>query len=42
MIGRLRMRLPVTAKIAFATAAMIGGVEASPTPPQAGPPLGTM
>ena len=42
MIGRLRMRLPVTAKIAFATAAVIGGVEASPTPPQSGPPLGTM
>jgi len=39
-IGRLRMRLPVAAKIAFVTAGAIGGVPGSPTPPGASP-LGT-
>ncbi len=32
-IGRVRMRLPVAAKIAFTTAGAIGGVPGSPTPP---------
>jgi hypothetical protein len=35
------MRLPVAAKIAFATAAAIGGTPGSPAPPQISPPLGT-
>ena len=34
MIGSERMRLPVAAKIAFATAAATGGVAGSPAPPQ--------
>ena len=40
-IGRLLIRCPVSAKIAFTTAGAIGGVPGSPTPP--GPSvLGTM
>ena len=39
--GSLRMRLPVAANIAFATAGAIGGVPGSPIPPGASR-LGTM
>jgi hypothetical protein len=35
--GSVRSRLPVAAKIAFATAGAIGGVPGSPTPPGAAP-----
>jgi hypothetical protein len=33
LIGKLRIRFPVAAKIAFTTAGAIGGVPGSPTPP---------
>src|SRR5271156_4413869 len=36
--GSERMRLPVTAKIALATAGAIGGVPGSPMPPHLAPP----
>ena len=38
-IGRLRMRFPVTAKIALHTAGATGGVPGSPMPPQRAPRL---
>ena len=38
-IGRLRMRFPVTAKIALHTAGATGGVPGSPIPPQRAPLL---
>src|ERR1700728_861511 len=41
MTGSVRIRLPVAAKIAFATAAAIGPVAGSPAPPQTLPPLGS-
>ena len=36
-IGRLRMRLPVAAKMALVTAGAMGGVPGSPMPPGASP-----
>ena len=39
--GKLRRRLPVAAKIAFATAGAIGGVPGSPTPPMDDEPVST-
>jgi len=36
-IGSLRSRLPVAAKIAFATAAAVAAVPGSPIPPGASP-----
>ena len=36
--GKLRMRLPVAAKIALHSAGASGGTDGSPTPPQESPP----